>query len=46
MSIYHYFQSLFQRIESLDFHQMALMVVIIVAFGFWCLRGFGSRSNY
>ena len=26
--------------------QYALLVVVIVALGFWCMHGFGSRSNY
>ena len=34
------------RVERLDFQQYALLVILIVAFGFYCLRGFGSRSNY
>jgi len=46
MAIKHYFNSIFGRLEHLDMHQMALLVVVIVVFGFFCLRGFGSRSNY
>ena len=42
----HYYRTLFDRLENLNFHQMGLLVVAIVAFGFYCLRGFGSRSNY
>lgn len=40
------YRNVFQRIENLDFHQFSLLVIVIVAFGFFCLRGFGSRSNY
>jgi hypothetical protein len=42
----NFYRNLFDRIEGLDFHQMSLLVVAIVAFGFYCLRGFGSRSDY
>jgi hypothetical protein len=46
MSFYHYYRAAFERVESLNFQQMALLTLFIVAFGFYCLRGFGSRSNY
>ena len=32
--------------SRLNFHQATLLVIAIVAFGCFCLRGFGSRSNY
>ncbi|HEX3727536.1 MAG TPA: hypothetical protein VHV08_14880 [Pirellulales bacterium] len=38
--------SLFHRIERLNFDQLALFTVIVVAVGFICLRGFGSRAKY
>jgi hypothetical protein len=40
------YRTVFYRLENLDFHQISLLVLAIVAFGFFCLRGFGSRSNY
>jgi hypothetical protein len=40
------YRNVFTRIEHLNFQQTALLVVVIVVFGFYCLRGFGSRSNY
>jgi hypothetical protein len=40
------YRTIFYRLESLDFHQFSLLVLAIVAFGIYCLRGFGSRSNY
>jgi len=46
MSVYQLFNSLLNRVERLDFQQYALLVIVIVAVGFFCLRGFGSRSNY
>jgi hypothetical protein len=45
-SIIQFCQRTFTRLENLDFPQLSLLVLVIVAFGFWCLRGFGSRSNY
>ena len=46
MNVHGLYQTLFNRIEHLNFQQFALLVVVIVVFGFYCLRGFGSRSNY
>ena len=45
-SFTHFYRNVFQRLESLDFHQVSLLVIVIVAFGFYCLRGFGSRHDY
>jgi hypothetical protein len=41
-----FYRNVIQRLMNLDFHQISLLVLVIVAFGFYCLRGFGSRSNY
>jgi hypothetical protein len=46
MSMHQLYRTFFSRIEQLDFQQYALLVVVIVVFGFYCLRGFGSRHNY
>ena len=46
MSLYDLCRTVFSRLENLDFPQYALLVIVIVAFGFYCLRGFGSRHNY
>lgn len=45
-SIYQTYRAVFTRLEQLDFHQISVLVVVIVAFGCFCMRGFGSRSNY
>jgi hypothetical protein len=37
---------LIHRIEHFNLHQVGLLVAAIVAIGFYCMRGFGSRSNY
>src|SRR3954469_2698206 len=37
---------LIHRIENFNLHQVGLLVAVIVAIGFYCMRGFGSRSNY
>ena len=42
----NFYRIVFERVENLDFHQISLLVLAIVAFGFYCLRGFGSRSDY
>ena len=41
-----FYHSVMNRLENLDFNQVALLVILIVAFGFYCLRGFGSRHKY
>ncbi len=46
MSFSQFYRTVFQRLESLDFNQVALLVLVIVGFGFYCLRGFGSRHDY
>jgi len=40
------FHSIAYRLEHLDYQQFALLTLVIVAVGFWCMRGFGSRTNY
>jgi hypothetical protein len=46
MRLYDLYRAVFTRLEHLDFQQFALLVLVIVAFGFYCLRGFGSRHDY
>ncbi len=46
MSLPWFLQDILRWVERLDMHQLGLFVVLIVVFGFYCLRGFGSRSNY
>ncbi len=46
MSLPDFVRTVFSRLENLDFQQYALLVIVIVAFGFYCLRGFGSRHDY
>ena len=46
MRFYDIYRAVFSRLENLEFQQFALLVLLIVAFGFYCLRGFGSRHDY
>ena len=46
MSFTQLFRTVMTRLENLEFHQVTLLVLLIVAFGFYCLRGFGSRHDY
>lgn len=46
MNVHALYRTLFTRLEHLSFEQVGLLMVVIVVFGFYCLRGFGSRSNY
>ncbi len=41
--IYH---AVMFRVENVSFEQVTVLVLIIVAVGFFCMRGFGSRTNY
>ncbi len=40
------YRSIVVPVERLNHHQMALLVMVIVFVGIWCMRGFGSRSSY
>ncbi len=44
--ITHYFNSLFQFFDRLNSHQWIWVLIAIVALGFYCMRGFGSRAKY
>ncbi len=44
--LYHLYLSVSDTLTHLNFQQVSLLVLTIVAFGFFCLRGFGSRQNY
>jgi len=46
MDMDYLYRNFFSRLEHLSFQQTCLLVVVIVVIGFFCLRGFGSRSNY
>ncbi len=46
MSFNQLYRSVIQPLERLDFQQTVLLVIVIVAIGIYCLRGFGSRHNY
>ena len=41
-----YLSSILHYVERLDFHQFALLSVVVVAAGFVCMLGFGSRTKY
>jgi len=42
----HYFNALLRYFDRLDHHQWMLVLIGIVLFGLFCMRGFGSRSKY
>jgi hypothetical protein len=46
MNVHDLYRTVFTWLEHLNFQQLALLVIVIVVFGCYCLRGFGSRSNY
>ena len=46
MWFYQFYRNVFTRLENLEFPQLALLTLLIVAFGFYCLRGFGLRHDY
>jgi hypothetical protein len=46
MDLSDLYRTVFSRLEHLSYQQLALLTAVIVGFGVYCLRGFGSRSNY
>jgi hypothetical protein len=46
MHLHEFYRTVLLRLENLNYQQFALLVIVIVAFGFYCLRGFGSRHDY
>jgi len=44
--VHSLYRTVFTRLEHLSFEQVGLLVAVIVVVGIFCLRGFGSRSNY
>ncbi len=40
------YRTFFTRLEHLSLQQFVLLTVVIVVVGIYCMRGFGSRSNY
>ena len=40
------FHTLERRLTTLDFQQVVLLTLVVVAIGVVCMRGFGSRTNY
>jgi hypothetical protein len=46
MWFHHALSRTFRELESLDFQQVIVLAMLVIAAGWICLRGFGSRSNY
>lgn len=46
MWFHNLYQSVVMRFERFDAYQIVVLMMVIVAVGFICLRGYGSRSNY
>ncbi|MFO0899570.1 MAG: hypothetical protein U0836_19250 [Pirellulales bacterium] len=41
-----YYNDVMRWVTSLDKQESLLMLVVVTIVGFFCMRGFGSRSNY
>ncbi len=41
-----YYLDAMRWVTSLDKQETLLMLVVVTIIGFFCMRGFGSRSNY
>ncbi len=39
-------QNVLRHAERLNSQEWALMFALVIVIGFFCLRGFGSRSSY
>ncbi len=44
--VFHAFDQVFGHLEHLNRQEWLLVLVGVVIVGFFCLRGFGSRSSY
>ncbi len=44
--MWHYYRIAMNEIEHLDPQGWLLVFLVAVAIGAFCMRGFGSRSNY
>jgi hypothetical protein len=42
----HLYRQIMQHFDQLDTQHWLYVLVGVVIVGFFCLRGFGSRSNY
>ena len=42
----HLWREIVHIVERMDTHHWALALVAVIIVGFFCLRGFGSRSGY
>ena len=44
--MWRFYNSVMYRIGMFDLQDWLFVFVIVVLLGFFCMRGFGSRSNY
>ena len=42
----HFYREVMQFIQHMDAQQWVLALLAMVLVGLFCMRGFGSRSNY
>ena len=42
----YYFNMMLRYLDRFNEHQWIWLLFAIVLFGLYCMRGFGSRSNY
>jgi hypothetical protein len=41
-----YYAEVMRWVTSLDKQESLLLLIVVTIVGFFCMRGFGSRSNY
>jgi hypothetical protein len=44
--MWHFYQEAVRLITRMNTEEYMLVLVVSIAVGFFCLRGFGSRSHY
>ncbi len=42
----HLWRDLNRTIEGMESQEWMLVLIVVIVIGFFCMRGFGSRSDY
>ena len=42
----HFWRDVLRHVDRMDTHEYLLLLLCAIVIGFFCMRGFGSRSEY